>query len=87
MLGKDGIVNSEQLCNIFVTSPSIHAYWDHCIFALKPLKQDEDRKTLEVELWWLPIKDAKAQPSTVPLGRKPDLTTAPDSPGNNISLP
>lgn len=86
MLGQNGAINTEQVRNIIIMSPSAHAYWDQCIFALKPTKLHEDRKTLEVEFWWLPIRDAKTQPRAVFVGTKPDLTTASDSPGNNVSL-
>lgn len=66
--------------------PSLYTYWDQCGFALKPTKLHEDRKALEVEFWWLPVRNAKTQPRTVFVGMKPDITTAPDSSGNNISL-
>ncbi|KKZ58458.1 hypothetical protein EMCG_00949 [[Emmonsia] crescens] len=45
--------STEIIGNYLLLAPSVHAYWDEQLFALKPLVMSDDKKSLTVEFSWL----------------------------------
>ncbi|KAF2804494.1 uncharacterized protein BDZ99DRAFT_341644, partial [Mytilinidion resinicola] len=58
-----------EVCqNLICLAPHAHAYWAQAYFALKPIRISEDKKCLEVQLFWL-LQNARrptVQVQTVP---------------------
>ena len=73
-----------EICeNIITMAPSVHAYWSAALFALKPLKMAEDKKSMEVQFFWLPKIDR--QP-LVPLTHRPELPADLQGSVENVKL-
>ncbi|PYH91750.1 hypothetical protein BO71DRAFT_358790 [Aspergillus ellipticus CBS 707.79] len=83
LLGDDG---TETCRNLITLSPSAHAYWDRCLFALKPRPPSADMKTMEVEFLWLPATKRKHIPSRMLLTTRPDLPSDRQSTGRCVKL-
>ncbi|KAJ9251760.1 hypothetical protein DTO207G8_5214 [Paecilomyces variotii] len=83
ILGGNG---TEKCENLITLSPSAHAYWDRCLFALKPRPPSADMKTMEVEFFWLPANKRKdIAPYTI-LTSRPDLRSDLNSTGRCVKL-
>jgi hypothetical protein len=55
---KDTILGTPELVsNYMCLSPDAHHYYDNAFFAFKPLQPSSDRKTLQLQFFWLPKRD------------------------------
>jgi hypothetical protein len=61
----------EEIYNLISLAPTVHAIWGRGLFALKPISESDDKKTLVVQLLW-----QEKQEGHFP---KMDLTTIPIS--------
>ncbi|GES66317.1 hypothetical protein ATEIFO6365_0013028500 [Aspergillus terreus] len=51
--GPDG---TEVISNLLCLSESVHGLWRKARFALEPVAMSEDKKTLVLRFWWLPLR-------------------------------
>ncbi|KAF2804491.1 uncharacterized protein BDZ99DRAFT_342442, partial [Mytilinidion resinicola] len=59
-----------EVCqNLVCLAPHAYAYWERAYFALKPMRISEDKKRLDVQLFWLSrnIHTQAVRAQTVPL--------------------
>lgn len=72
-----------QRCdNIITTSPNAHVYWDAGLYALKPIEISDDQKTMNVQLFWLPVVSPEEVMTTPPV-----LPSGVDTPpGRNVKF-
>ena len=42
----------EEAYNLILLAPHVHAIWERGLFALKPISESNDKKTLTVQFWW-----------------------------------
>jgi hypothetical protein len=71
----DGISEKgqEEVYNLILLAPHTHAMWERGLFALKPISESDDKKTLIVQFFWqTKQKDAfpKISPTTQPHSTK-----------------
>ncbi|OJJ44922.1 hypothetical protein ASPZODRAFT_144248 [Penicilliopsis zonata CBS 506.65] len=43
--------------NEFCLAPTVHRYWGKARFALKPIEASEDGRSLNIQFYWLPIRN------------------------------
>jgi hypothetical protein len=48
---------AETCCNLVCLSPDAHAYWTKAYFALQPIELSDDKKRLDVKLYWMPRRE------------------------------
>lgn len=80
ILGEEG---TEHPRNMLSLAPHVHKYWGQALFALKPLEQSDDGKSLTAEFHWLKQRTGE---KSVTVTEMPTLATAIDSPGCCIKL-
>jgi hypothetical protein len=42
----------EEVYNLISLAPTVHAIWGRGLFALKPISESDDKKTLTVQFFW-----------------------------------
>jgi hypothetical protein len=67
-IGEKGL---EEVYNLISLAPTVHAIWGRGLFALKPISESDDKKTLIVQFFW-----QEKQKGPLP---KMSLTTTPIS--------
>jgi hypothetical protein len=70
----DGISEKgqEEVYNLISLAPNVHAMWGRGLFALKPISESDDKKTLMVQFFWQ-TKQKDSLP-TIPLTTQPHST-------------
>jgi hypothetical protein len=48
-IGEEG---QEEVYNLISLAPTVHAIWWRGLFALKPISESDDKKTLKVQFFW-----------------------------------
>jgi hypothetical protein len=59
--------------NLLTFAPTVHLCWDSCEFALKPIRTERDKKSMEVKFYWLKHR---------PRSRYTSLVETPDLPSD-----
>lgn len=73
---------AERCDNMLSMSPSVAAYWQHHLFALKPIELSEDRTSMKVQFFWLPAPPLNLEYMT----SRPNLPEDLSTPGDDIKL-
>lgn len=73
VLGPDGV---ETCSNLMCMTNLAHELWEKAVFALKPLSLSEDKRQLQVQLYWLPMNKYR---------RTMSVTAAPEPFPRNLS--
>jgi hypothetical protein len=69
-----------EICqNLISLCPHTHAYWDRAYFALKPIRISDDKKRLDVQLFWL---SSNPSASEVSLLQIPPLSASDQGPNS-----
>jgi hypothetical protein len=70
------LTKGTEVCDNYICmSPDTHIYWDQHRFALKPLKVDADRKSMEVQFFWMPKTQFKREQNLLQMpDLKPNMT-------------
>lgn len=61
---------TERCHNLLCMTPTARAYWGNYRFALKPIELSEDRKSLTIQFYWMPMHDRRAR---MPILERPSL--------------
>ncbi|OXV10712.1 hypothetical protein Egran_01527 [Elaphomyces granulatus] len=62
--------------NLLTFAPTVHLCWDSCEFALKPIRTERDKKSMEVKFYWMKHR---------PRSRYTSLVETPDLPSDSSS--
>ncbi|KAE8453349.1 hypothetical protein EG329_011417 [Mollisiaceae sp. DMI_Dod_QoI] len=60
----------EEVYNLISLAPTVHALWGRGLFALKPISESDDKKTLIVQFFWQEKQKGllpKISPTTIPI--------------------
>ncbi len=60
----------EEVYNLISLAPTVHALWGRGLFALKPISESDDKKTLIVQFFWQEKQKGllpKMSPTTIPI--------------------
>jgi hypothetical protein len=70
------LTKGTEICgNYMCLDPTAHCYWDEARFALKPLTVDADKKSMEVQFFWMPRYKFKEKQDLLEVPNlPPDLT-------------
>lgn len=58
-ISQANLLNTEQVQNLITLSAHVHAYWDGCACAFRPIQVNENRTKMEIAFHWLPPHDDK----------------------------
>ncbi|KAK2756075.1 hypothetical protein FQN54_005482 [Arachnomyces sp. PD_36] len=74
--------NEIDVCeNMITMSPSLFSLWKKCLFALKPLEVSPDKKSMEVQFFWLQKLQKRA--GGINFGRRPKSLLPADPKGHS----
>src|SRR5947207_3372363 len=74
---------TEVCYNLMCLCPNAHTYWEKACFALKPIRLSDDKKHLDIQLFWLPLHKHS---SGVDILRTPSLPEGLDQGPNRVKL-
>ena len=54
-----------SVANLVTMSPNCHVYWDHALFGLMPVQVSEDKRSMQLQFFWLGAQDLPPTGSTL----------------------